>query len=354
MGNSNTTANHEPIRGYIICYRTSNGDIYNRPGEKFICSKSDLDKPICEKIKYVKTLSSIFSRINSYEIQFLDNTVIYEVDVFENINGYYSTNLKLVRECTEVVVADLLNEYPMIIRCTPDKWLTEELITTFLERNGLNIQYFPERLLTKEMIFKAVSQNGDALRYIRKKDRTIELIMEAIKTDICAMRDLPEEKITQDMITRAVEYDSFFAMKFIPEDKLTEKIVLEAVKRSPMVLGIIPEKFRTHEVIMKSVTAYGPCVSLLTNEEKTKEVIAAAFKQMREHPRIMAKIHDHLTDEQIEEECKLNPSVIKHIPTRLLNEELIMEGIRENIYFINRVPECMQTKEMLELADQLA
>lgn len=125
------------------------------------------------------------------------------------------------------------NQYEYPIAFVPERYLTEELLTTAIKYCPLSLRDMPNtpnvRKNAKKIYNLAASLNGLTLRYIPTNYYSKSMITAALQNDPLSIQYVPDRFITQELVNTLFE-QNYMTFLYFPQEYITLDMCLQLVK----------------------------------------------------------------------------------------------------------------------------
>lgn len=212
-----------------------------------------------------------------------------------------------------------------------------------VSKNGLLLENVPEEFITNDINLTAVKQNPQSLKYVLEKFKTLELCSLAVTMCPHNIVYVPLNFITPTMQLTCTMTPNH--IMFIDDNYRTQQMWSDIIEVYPEFFKNIPYKLNNYEICKTAVTLNGSLIKHVPSIFLTDELYLLSVK---EYGNVIKIAPEHLKNNK--EFCinavKDNGTMLKFVPNNIIDEEICMEAVKEHTYAITYVPKNMLTLDI--------
>ena len=242
---------------------------------------------------------------------------------------------------------------------------TPESVLASVTNWGPSIGYVRDEFITYELCSKAIECCESAICSIKpsllSKDEYYNLCLQSVSKNGWNMQYIPQEIQTQELCDTAVKAICW-GYKYCLEKFKTYENSFSAVKRNGQIMEYVPKKLIDYEMCEAAAKSRYPCLNHIPKEFLTKEICEMGVRANGENVKWVPDefMSSDMAWLAIKSPAPSNPSPdmaggnIRHIPSKYLTKELIVESARLWWCTYGLIPkECITEEieeEVLEVA----
>lgn len=165
------------------------------------------------------------------------------------------------------------------------------------------------------------------LKQVPKSQQTIHIVEYVLENDGTALQHVSKKLITDEICQIAVQ-ENGLALRYVPDNLITNEICEMAVRENGLALEFVPENMRTVSLVNRAIRFYYLSNYWRISREERNEFIERA----------------KVKGEELSEYIKYP---IAYVPSRFLNEKILLDAVRYSPHSLRDIPKKLMTKEII-------
>ncbi len=275
-----------------------------------------------------------------------------EYKTLKEMVNYQPRFIKDIKNQTHKLCEIATYQNPETIKNIQDKYKTKKMMIGLCSRDLSMLKYFPDNIKTEDFWIDMIEIKPESLQYIT--NQTDNICMTAVKKNGSMLQYVTNK--TYEICVEAVK-NVGYALLFV--ENPGPELCLMGVKTCGMMLKFIENQ--TYEMCLEGVKNDG--VSLKYAKFQSEEICIEAIKQtynafeyvreqteemckMIAHKRGYFELIKHITKDICVEAVKRSPYALAHIPDEFLDNNMLMNAIKNDSSVLKYIKKEHQTKEI--------